>query len=289
MLAKVPRVVVAMIVQTLLYGIYLETLIQCLRWLIFIDEGWKPREKINSHTLTFTTIFIFFTSTINHITTLQFALEILSRDKSRHTTRYNIGIAMSVSESLTLLSIDYVLIYRCWIVYAKAWRIICVPVTFWLGSLACSALYSYYGTVDFSRKDPIAIQIDFEQMVLLGLYVCNIATTIYTTTAIIYRIWYTSRKTSGSLSPKRLNYIMRILAESGILYTCTAMFRLAGAVLVSVTRTDAIWVNCFINDISDAINFSMAGISFNLLLIRVYQSRVERRGSLAESRNDDGV
>ncbi|KAM6496219.1 hypothetical protein JOM56_008925 [Amanita muscaria] len=116
----------------------------------------------------------------------------------------------------------------------------------------------------------------------IGFYVCNIATTIYTTTAIIYRIWYTT-KISGS-SPKRLNHIMRILAESGILYTCTVMFRLVGA-----TRTDATWVNYFIDDISSAINLCGAGISFNLLLMRVYQSRVERRDSLAESRHVDGV
>ncbi|KIL53974.1 hypothetical protein M378DRAFT_29420, partial [Amanita muscaria Koide BX008] len=50
--------------QALLYGIYLATLIQCFRWLIFTDEGWEPREKIN-FLMVFATIFIFFMSTIN--------------------------------------------------------------------------------------------------------------------------------------------------------------------------------------------------------------------------------
>ncbi|KAM6499956.1 hypothetical protein JOM56_005464 [Amanita muscaria] len=296
MLTEVQRLVVTLIAQTLFYGIYLETLIQCLRWLIFTDEGWKPREKINSLIMTFATGFIFLTSTSNLLTSLQDVLKISRRDEGWQLK--DIGIAMTISESLTLLSVDYILIYRCWIVYAKSWRVICLPVTFWLGLLACC---SYYGAVN-SSSDPNAFKI--EDVVLIALSVCNIATTVYTTStrflvddfgsyyylcngsaAIIYRIWCTSRKTSGS-SPKRLNHIMRILAESGILYTCTIIFRLAALVLVF--PNDASWVNHFINDISDAINFSMAGISFNLLLIRVYQSRIERQDSLADSRHVDG-
>ncbi|KIL56447.1 hypothetical protein M378DRAFT_89300 [Amanita muscaria Koide BX008] len=280
MLTQVQRAAVETIAQALLYGIYLETLIQCLRWLVFIDEGWKPRDKINSLIMTFATSFIFLTSTINLMTSLQYTLGILRRDENWQLN--GIGIAMDISEYLTLLSIDCVLIYRCWIVYGNSWRVICVPVTFCIGSLACSALSSYYGMYS-GKLDFSAVQ--SEEKALIGLYVCNIATTIYTTTAIIYRIWYTT-KTSGG-SPKRLNYIMRILAESGILYTCTIIFRLAGAVLV--TRDDVTWVNLLTQDISDAINFSTAGISFNLLLMRVNQGRLELRGSLAESINVDGV
>ncbi|KAM6499963.1 hypothetical protein JOM56_005471 [Amanita muscaria] len=285
MLIEVQRAVVTITAQTFLYGIYLETFIQCLRWLIFIDEGWKPRDKINSLIMAFATGFVFLTSTINLIVTLQYTLKILRRYEGSQLS--DIGIVMTLSEFLALLLIDYVLIYRCWIVYAKSWRVICLPVIFWLGSLACSALAFYYGTLNLKNFSSDLNTFQIEEMTFtVGLYACNMATTIYTTTGIIYRIWYTSRKTSGS-SLKRLNYIMRILAESGILYTCTVMFRLAGAVLV--TRTDAIWVNRIINDISDAINFSMAGISFNLLLIRVNQGRLEQRDSLAESRNDDGM
>ena len=34
------------IAQAILYGVYLATLVHCLRWLIFDDEGWHQREKI---------------------------------------------------------------------------------------------------------------------------------------------------------------------------------------------------------------------------------------------------
>ncbi|KAM6499826.1 hypothetical protein JOM56_005334 [Amanita muscaria] len=84
MLIEVQRLVVATIAQTLLYGIYLETLIQCLRWLIFIDGGWTPRDKINSRIMAFATGFIFLTSTTNLIFSLQYTLEILREDEDWH-------------------------------------------------------------------------------------------------------------------------------------------------------------------------------------------------------------
>ncbi|KAM6499930.1 hypothetical protein JOM56_005438 [Amanita muscaria] len=99
---------VTLISQALLYGIYLGTFIQCLRCLIFTDEGWKLREKINSYTLALATIFIFLTSTTNLGTTLQFMLEVLMRDEGWQLD--NIGIAMDISEYLTFLLIDYVLL-----------------------------------------------------------------------------------------------------------------------------------------------------------------------------------
>ena len=39
--------VVVLLVQAILCGVYISTLIHCLRWLIFADEGWKYRTRIN--------------------------------------------------------------------------------------------------------------------------------------------------------------------------------------------------------------------------------------------------
>ncbi|KIL61591.1 hypothetical protein M378DRAFT_129682 [Amanita muscaria Koide BX008] len=279
MLIVIQRAVVSVIIQALLYGIYLSTLIQCIRWLMFTDEGWKPRERMNSLTIAFATIFIFLTSTTNVINEVQYTLGRLVRDEYRRM--YGIVMAtvllQQISALLTVLSVDGVLIYRCWIVYAKSWGVICVPVICCLGSLACSVLIMMiYGSTTLNS--------DIQKKALTGLYGCIIGTSTYTTTAIIYRIWY-ARKTSGS-SPKRLNYLMRILAESGILYTSTIIFSLATSLIVS--GNDSTWVEVLIYEISDAISFCMAGISYNLILIRVYQSRVELRDTLADSRNVGG-
>ncbi|KIL56449.1 hypothetical protein M378DRAFT_522829 [Amanita muscaria Koide BX008] len=279
MLTDVQGVLVALISEALFYGIYIATIIQCFRWLIFTDDGWKPRGKVNSLSSAFATIFFFLTYTTNLIASLQVMIQDLGRDEMRDM--YGTVMVMDISEVLAIVSIDCVLIYRCWIVYEKSWRVICVPVIFWLASLACSALFSYYG-----EQMLYAGQVRRKALggAITGLYVCNIATTIYTTAAIIYRIRYTTTTSGGN--SKRLNYIMRILAESGILYTSMTVFCLVGSVLT--TASNYTWVEKLVYDISDAMNFSMAGISFNLILIRVYQSRVELQDSMADSRNLGG-
>ncbi|KAM6499959.1 hypothetical protein JOM56_005467 [Amanita muscaria] len=171
--------VVGLITQTLTYGIYLATLIQCFRWLIFTDEGWKPREKINSLNMTFATIFIFLTSTTNIITALQITLGYYRRTPRGYIQ--GVGMAMSISAVLAVLSIDSTLIYRCWIVYAKSWRVIFVPIIFWFASLACSALFVYYKTLAYQGQNiPIKI-FQNEERTITGIYGCNVAITIYTT------------------------------------------------------------------------------------------------------------
>ncbi|KIL60212.1 hypothetical protein M378DRAFT_168350, partial [Amanita muscaria Koide BX008] len=187
----------------------------------------------------------------------------------------------NISENLALISIDGLLIYRCWVVYANSWCAICVPVTFWLASLACSVLQSYYAELDYKGQ---TYSLEIAMKALTSLYACNIAITVYTTTAIIYRI--VSRTRNSGRNHKRLNYAMRILAESGVLYTSMIIFSLVGASLGA--RKDITWVDMLIGSISDDMGFSTGCISFNLILIRVYQSRVESRDSFPDSRDGYG-
>jgi len=103
-----------------------------------------------------------------------------------------------------------------------------------------------------------------------GFYAGDIATNLYSTSAIIYRIL---RVTNASVnSPKRLNNTVRILAESGILYTSMTILNLIGITLDD-SNADNSAIALF-SLISDALNFSMAAITFNLILIRVNQDRI---------------
>ncbi|KIL63023.1 hypothetical protein M378DRAFT_80336 [Amanita muscaria Koide BX008] len=261
---------VAVFTQALLYGIYIATLIQCFRWLIFSDEGWKLREKTNS-LMVFAVIFIFVTSTIYLVTSLQY--EINEYTRAEDWNQYGTVMAM-VCQRLMVFLQTVNIIYRCWVVYSKSWHVICVPVIFWLASLACSVLFLYAAGLNYKGQTYSTTVARIGLKALIGLYACNIVITVYTTTAIIYRI-FSTRNASGG---KRLNYVMRILAESGILYTSTIIFRLVGVLLV--TGNSSTWVEWVIAGISDSI---VAGITFNLILIRVYQSRVELQDSLTYS------
>ena len=55
---------IALFTQATLYGLYVATLIDCLRWLIFTDDGWKQRDRVNKLML-ITTVVIFLLSTVN--------------------------------------------------------------------------------------------------------------------------------------------------------------------------------------------------------------------------------
>jgi hypothetical protein len=82
---------VALFALSLLYGVYLTTLIQCFRWLIFTDEGWKLRSKINS-VMTLATVFIFLTSTTNLVCTLKYELDAYVR-RNKNWSLYGVVMA----------------------------------------------------------------------------------------------------------------------------------------------------------------------------------------------------
>jgi hypothetical protein len=57
-------VLISLFTQAALYGLYVATLIHCLRWLLYTDDGWKQRDGVNRIMLT-AAILIFLLSTIN--------------------------------------------------------------------------------------------------------------------------------------------------------------------------------------------------------------------------------
>ncbi|KIL63866.1 hypothetical protein M378DRAFT_79145 [Amanita muscaria Koide BX008] len=292
MLTDSQTVIVSLFTHGLLYGIYLATLIQCLRWLTFTDEGWKPREKINT-VMILTTIFIFLMSTINHAASLvvwQVRNDYGNSMSILLVSQRIVNIALQdISENLAIISIWTVIIYRCWVVYAKPWRIMCaghplvrLAVLLGFGNLLCGtgiqgpsfefvliamkAVTGLYIVITIYTTSMTFLAYDFGSYIYIGL------------AAIIYRV-LSSRSNSGG-NDRRLNYAMRILAESGVLYTSMIMFSLIG--LTFYARKDHTLVEWLIGTIANNMAFSTGGISFNLILIRVYQSRVELRDSFAD-------
>ena len=60
----IEEAVIPLIAQAFLYGLYLETTVHCLRWLLFDDKDWNIRKKINWSMLTIA-IVLFILMTIN--------------------------------------------------------------------------------------------------------------------------------------------------------------------------------------------------------------------------------
>ncbi|KAF8634101.1 hypothetical protein AX15_001069 [Amanita polypyramis BW_CC] len=98
-------------------------------------------------------------------------------------------------------------------------------------------------------------------------FVCNIVINIYATVAIICLI---ARIASESFNRSdRLHRTWRIIAESGALYTLSTVVNLIATILGGKGYR-------LFRLIADPINFSMAGVAFNLILIRLGQQRQQR-------------
>jgi hypothetical protein len=68
------QVLTLMMTQAGLYGFYVATLIHCLRWLVYTNDGWKLRDRIDNKPILITTIVIFLLSTVNLVLTLPIEL-----------------------------------------------------------------------------------------------------------------------------------------------------------------------------------------------------------------------
>ena len=70
------EVLIELFAQAALYGLYISTLVHCLRWLVYTDDGWKLRDRVNKLML-ITAILIFFLSSVNLFILLPVQLDLL--------------------------------------------------------------------------------------------------------------------------------------------------------------------------------------------------------------------
>jgi hypothetical protein len=61
----VVRPLTKLFTQAAFYGFYVATLIHCIRWLAYKNEGWKLRDRIDNKLMLITTLLIFLISTVN--------------------------------------------------------------------------------------------------------------------------------------------------------------------------------------------------------------------------------
>ncbi|KIL61331.1 hypothetical protein M378DRAFT_166977 [Amanita muscaria Koide BX008] len=247
--------VAELFVQALFYGLYISTFVNCLRWLLLENEGWKFRPYKQM-----TWPFITITVTIFAIATADIAAAVrltCARLLGEEIIADFLSFICITIEGFTMIIIDAVLVYRCWIVYDKSWRVIIVPLLFWTCTTACSLTWTICNAIGVKLVDsPKATAIG------VGVfYGCNFATNVYASSAIVYRIW----KTAMTNNPRsRIYEVCRIISGTGIMYSVTSLFTLVAAC----------WINNYFPEaILNAINFHTACIAYNLVIIRVGQLR----------------
>ena len=152
--------VIAVFVQSILYGLYSATFVHCIRWLTFNDDGWKLREKMNWFMILMTTLlFIFSTANLGATVPLMFTIlgpstvDFLKLDVTNvclicvvmfitlifwqlgfEFTTYLItdGILVCLLPiwwvEVTWITKYFLQIYRCWIIYGKSRLVISLPL-----------------------------------------------------------------------------------------------------------------------------------------------------------------
>ena len=150
--------------------------------------------------------------------------------------------------SLTDLFGDFVLIYRCWILWGKNYYIVILPFLSSIGGFGTlSSLESFHpltvnplaciiATLDIllstnptSPTPPAALL-----PLTLAAYVLPLCTNVFVTSLIVYRIWYTSRAVPDSplqIGQGATRRAMSLIIESGALYL---LFQLIFVVLVAI-------------------------------------------------------
>ncbi|KIL53978.1 hypothetical protein M378DRAFT_174504, partial [Amanita muscaria Koide BX008] len=123
-------------------------------------------------------------------------------------------------------------------------------------------------------------------MDLLTFCVCNIVVNIYTTSALVYKIWRAAKNIAGT------NHLLyrtcRILTESGILYTLPSVLYLACLIKSRIIESndplqaptvDSIVLLDLVLSIERPLSTFMPGIAFNLITIRPQDTWANSRDS----------
>ncbi|KAF7360062.1 Carboxylic ester hydrolase [Mycena venus] len=264
----------AVFVGCVLYGIYLVTLGIALRVIFTTKSGRKHRSEINWIVVAVSAI-LFVNSTLDLAVVFNTIVEAFlytGPGGSEHVFKNGSGwetFVKSFCVGVQTLTGDAILIYRCWYIWSKSWRIVGLPMVLWLGTLGCEI-----GILSYLPRLGVG-QINSGVIVPWGLafWSLTISTNIITTSLIVWRIWGAQRKTkkyrsSPDFLPNQpestLTRAMRNIVESGMIYTAASILELAAFATQSTLNYPA-----------SALAFHSVGITFNLIIIRGAANRSE--------------
>ncbi|EKM53110.1 uncharacterized protein PHACADRAFT_259285 [Phanerochaete carnosa HHB-10118-sp] len=177
----------------------------------------------------------------------------------------------SVLFNCQTLILDFAVIYRAYTVWQNVYIII-LPALGWCGLFAAS-----FGT-NFVLGTASANGAIFNQEVgvwITANYSMTLATNVIATSLLAYRIWMVKRETSRFLVSHALSPLLRVVIESGAIYSLTV----TAALITFVTKSNGVYV--MLDMISPIIS-----IVFNMIIVRVGLAR--EQGLSAQSGEQSG-
>ncbi|KAF9263823.1 hypothetical protein L218DRAFT_944281 [Marasmius fiardii PR-910] len=265
--------IVALFMECILYGIYLVSFGYCLQAILvekaYTPSGFRFKSNINWTILVFA-LLLGLVATIDVAFGLRHILDAFVYYKGPggaaeelQNISYWVNVMKTVDSIVQTYIGDIMLLYRCYIVYGRSWKVIIPLVIFWIGGSTCGALLIYtFATLEAPALITTTNARPFGDA-SIGL---SLALNIVTTGLIVWKIWSMDKQNTSIMTNNtdirarsKLRQIVRIIIDSAALYTiATTIF-----VILYAAGSNASYA------LSDAI----IGISFNLIIIRVTAKR----------------
>ncbi|KAJ7983269.1 hypothetical protein DFH06DRAFT_1081455 [Mycena polygramma] len=267
--------IVALFLESVFWGIYSITFVLCLRSLLF-KSSWEPKRltELNWPMLlvalgmcTFATLDV----AIGLMHNIQaFALYDGPGGASEKFSDISnwVNVVKTVDVVIQTLLGDGMLVYRCWVVHSKSWVVVAASIVLWLGTAVCTVMNIQ---IEASLHSHALITSSSLQPVIISFWCLTISQNLLTTGLLVYRIYTIDKEnsrfayhsnSSGNKAPSRLRRVMRIILESGLMYTVTAIVTF----ITFISGSNSAYAT------SD-VQVQIVGIAFNLIIIRADADR----------------
>ncbi|KAJ7709453.1 hypothetical protein B0H17DRAFT_915723 [Mycena rosella] len=263
-------------VESVFWGFYLITLVLCLRTLLFK----RPTKYIWA--MLAVTLWMGTFATVDVATGLLHNIQafVLYQGQGGAAQEFSkisdwVNIIRTVDTHMQTLLGDGILIYRCWVVYAKSWPVVAFSILLWCGAAACTGMVLH---IENTLRSNALITSGSLQPLVTSFWVLTITLNLLTTSLLVFKIWKVDRRSahfmhqsaSAQYQPSRLRKVMRIIIESGLMYTVAAFI----TVMAYITNSNSTYPT------SDVV-IQMVGIAFNLIIIRANRPLENEYGATA--------
>ncbi|TCD63101.1 hypothetical protein EIP91_006005 [Steccherinum ochraceum] len=181
---------------------------------------------------------------------------------------YWVNVMKAINYSCQTSIADWVMIYRCYILYGRSWKVIAALIVLWLAGIV-SEVFSCFS--EFTEHRATNLNSDRLTPWLTSTLAVTMTLNVIATGLIVYRIWSVERSSTGMIIYSRgsserqgsaLKRAMRIIIESGALYTVSVFLFF----VTFLAKHNAQYAT------SDAV-VQVIGIAFNMIIIRISQRR----------------
>ncbi|PBK81392.1 hypothetical protein ARMGADRAFT_1091289 [Armillaria gallica] len=129
----------------------------------------------------------------------------------------NLQIPIAITGLISTICADSVMIWCCWMVWGKHWLIVVLPILFLISGIVFDAISTYKASID-------PVYDAFHDLFLILYVAFSLATTLWCTLTIIFRILSVGWTSTGSGRPFQVyRHIIEILVESSALYAISLL------------------------------------------------------------------